>query len=606
MRSKELLHTHEPPPHPGRVAASRSLSVWDFVGITSLFSAGAIAAGAVGLRVARGDSGYEREMLAVLSIGLVAAAVSLWVGARAADREGLPLRRLPGALVLPWTRPTRDGVMFLFGFLIGLPLLTLHTSVILGDADSAKLLASILYVQREGPGYLVQSQENLLPHLILGPAVALGGIGAAKAVAVLSLQALCGVVSYITWKLTRSTAAAVAAVLALVSFRSIPERATLLPMYAAMLGLGFLGVYFAYEATRSEGRRRWLFSVLSGLSLYLSTEAHALGLVFLVVPLFLILTTTIRKAVHGLSRVYLALAAFYLPRALVNLADGGLSHFFTYRDDYWVTKGYVSLIQRDFWILPTSSFSIPRYVADLPRQIPTIAGRPGVAALVIAVVAFLLARGRLRWFAVLSFGFFMAPLVLRTVPFYPRYYSPLAVGAALCAGGGVYLLASRRGAVLKFLAAAAIAIVLLTATFNGAATLRATRSQQVAILDGPFRTLAARIDDGKGVIGARSTYLLFASTNVRSFGGQFLTERDYVTYLTWPSDQEVMRMLRRNDIGWVVVNPKQRLETTYHDTWLVPTYGQRTRHLDALLMSPNFCPVLEDGGYLLYRLGACP
>ncbi|MGH2556920.1 MAG: hypothetical protein ACRDHO_14555, partial [Actinomycetota bacterium] len=311
MRSKELLHTHEPPPQPGRDAASRSLSIWDIVSITALFSAGAIVAGAVGLRLARADPGYRREMLVLLSIGLVGAAVTVWLGARTADREGLAFRAVPRSLLRPWTHPARDGLMFLFGFLVGMPLLTLHTSVILGDADSAKLLASILYVQREGPEYLVQTQENLLPHLILGPAVALGGIAAAKAVAVLSLQALCGVVSYITWKLTRSAAGALAAVLALLSFRSIPERATLLPMYSAMLALGFLGVYLAYEATRSEGRRRWLFGVLAGLSLYLSTEAHALGLVFLPIPLFLLVTRPIRQAVHGLSRTYLALAAFY-------------------------------------------------------------------------------------------------------------------------------------------------------------------------------------------------------------------------------------------------------------------------------------------------------
>ncbi len=549
MRSKELLGTHEPPAHPGRVAASRSLSIWDSVGITALFSAGAIVSGLVGLRLARGDPGYGREMFAVLSIGLIGAAVAVWLGARAANRERLPLRRLPGSLVLPWVHPARDGVMFLFGFLVSIPLLTL--------------------------------------------------------VAVLSLQALCGVVSYIAWKLTRSAAGAVAAVLALLSFRSIPERATLLPMYAAMLALGFLGVYFSWEATRFEGRRRWLFAVLSGLSLYLSTEAHALGLVFLAVPLFLVVTMPIRKVVHGLSMVYLALAAFYLPRALLNLADGGLSHFLTYRDDYWVSKGYVSLIQKDFWILPTSSFSISRYVADLPRRIPALAGKPGLVPLVVAVVAFPLARGRLRWFAVLCLGYFMAPLVLRRAPFYPRYYTPLAVGAAMCAGAGVSLLATRRGAFLKLLAAASVALLLLTASFNGAATLRATRSQQMAILRGPFRALAARIDDGKGVIGARSTYLLFASTHVRTFGGQFLSERDYVTYLTWPSDQAVIGVLRKNDIGWVVVNPKRRLETTYHDTWLVPTYGKRARHLEALRFSPSFCPVFEEAGYILYRLGPC-
>jgi hypothetical protein len=603
MRSKELLKGHDPSPPPA--LARRSLSIWDLVGIIALFSLGAVATGAVGMRFAHADHGYGREMLGLLSIGLIGIAVSLWLGNRAADREGLALRDLPRRLVLPWANPSHDRLMFLFGFLLGVPLLALHTTVILGDADSAKLLASILYVQREGPRYLVQSQENLLPHLILGPVIALGGISGAKMLGVLTLQGLCGVTSYITWKLTRSMIGALAAVPALLSFRSIPERATLLPMYSAMLALGFYGVYLAFEAIRSEGRRRWLYAALSGLSLYLSTEAHALGLVFLAIPMFLFITMPVRRAAQALWRVYLALAIFYLPRAVLNLTDGGLSHFLTYRDDYWVSKGYISLIQKNFWRLPNSSLSIPRYVLELPRQLPTLAGRPGVVALAVALVGFVLARGRLRWFALVCLAFFMAPFVYRRAPYYPRYYSPVAVGASLCAAAAVALLAFRRRGLFKHLAGAAVALLVLAAAFNGFAALRVTRAQQRAVLNGPFQAMAARIDDGKGVIGARSTYLLFASTHVRTFGGQFLSEGDYVTYLTWPSDRQVISMMRRNDIGWVLINPKLRLETTYHNTWLVPTYGKRARQVDAVAASPNFCPVFDEDNYILYKLGSC-
>jgi hypothetical protein len=123
----------------------------------------------------------------------------------------------------------------------------------------------------------------------------------------------------------------------------------------------------------------------------------------------------------------------------------------------------------------------------------------------------------------------------------------------------------------------------------------------------PYQELASAVDDDRGVIGARShAVLLTVADDIPTWGDQFLTEQEYMTYLTWPSDPEVLAMMDRHDIGWVLVHSWQDLELRYNDTWLVPTYHRKARHVDALQWSLNFCRYTEIGGYVLYRRGPCP
>jgi hypothetical protein len=127
-----------------------------------------------------------------------------------------------------------------------------------------------------------------------------------------------------------------------------------------------------------------------------------------------------------------------------------------------------------------------------------------------------------------------------------------------------------------------------------------------AVRSSAYPTLAATVDDGRGVIGARShTVFMPVTADIPTWGDQFLSERAYVTYLTWPSDDEVIAMMQKHDIGWVLIHPWRHLETTYNDTWLLPHYGLPSRHVEAVAESPRFCLRSNAGGFLLYELGPC-
>jgi hypothetical protein len=517
-------------------------------------------------------------------------------------RERLGRRALAAALTRVWREPTAAWVMFLFGCLLTLPLFALQTTVLLQDSDSARLLASVLYVQNHGPEYLVETQETLLPHLILSPAVALGGIPAAKLVSVLSLQALAGVVAFLAWRLNRSVFAALVAVLALTTLTGVLERALLLPMYSLMLALGFLGVYLARRAPVADTRRgRWGYAATAGLCLVASIEAHQVGQLFLVLTAFLVLTVRSREALLGLSRVSLAVAVFYLPRAVINLMEGGLSHFFSNRVDFWVTNDYLVRIQRDFWDLARSD--LPEWFSRAPQGLLNVVGWGGLLTVALGTTALAVWRGRMRRFALVWVLFFAAVVIYLRLPFYPRYFSILTVGACLGASATLaHLLRSPSGRSRQLAVLGAV----LLAGFSAVAyyaMLREAHKLQGQVLGGPYKRLAALIPPDQGVIGTRSNYLNFTSTDVRAYGEQFLSEKEYVTFLTWPSDEAVIAVMRRHDVRWVYV-PKRptRWVSKYHDVWLRPAYGKVARYPAMVATSPDFCQVKRIGGVRLYRL----
>jgi hypothetical protein len=517
-------------------------------------------------------------------------------------RERLGLLALAAALTRVWREPTGAWVLFLFGWLLTLPLFALQTTVLLKDPDSARLLASVLYVQHHGPEYLVETQETLLPHLILSPAVALGGIPATKLVSILSLQALAGVVAFLAWRLNRSVFAALVAVLALTTLTAILERAFLLPMYPLMLALGFLGVYLARRATVADTPRwRWGYAAAAGLCLFGSIEAHQVGQLFLVLTAFLVLAVQPGEALRGLSRVSLAFAAFYLPRAVINLMEGGLSHFFSNRVDFWLTEGYLVPIQRDFWDLARTDY--PEWFSRAPEGLLSVVGWGGILTVALGTAALAVWRGRIRRFAVVWVLFFAAVVIYLRLPFYPRYFSILTVGACLGASATLaHLLRSTSGRSRRLAVLGAV----LLAGFGAVgyyAMLKEAHKLQGQVVGGPYNRLAALIPPDQGVIGTRANYLNFTSTDVRAYGEQFLSEKEYVTFLTWPSDEAVLDVMRRHDARWVFV-PRRPTHwvSEYHNIWLRPAYGKVARYPAMVATSPAFCRVRSIGGVRLYRL----
>jgi hypothetical protein len=562
-------------------------------------------------RATWGAPGADVAGLAAGGIVLVAGALGAVV--TLAVRRGLRARAVASSLArawsgdLPWWASTGIGVV------VALPFLATTASVV-SDADSSRIIAYVDHVLTFGPGYLVDSQEVFLPIVLLGPALALGGIAGARLFTILFLAALCGAVSFLGWRLNRSLVAAVAAPLALVCLHVITYQSTRLPMYLPMLALGYVGGWCASRAIDDPGRARWRWAIAAALALVLSSEAHAVGQLFLGVPLlvFLIgLPWPSRRALpgvvdrfRGLLAVGIATALAMLPRLAVNLAEGGLSRLRSNRTDYWVGEGYLDLINREFWDHPATRRL--DYLEQIPDAMAKAIGPYGIAAAALGVIAFLLARGRARWLGVLCTALMVGALLQRIPPPFPRYFAPLLPGLALAAAAAPALVSRRLGrAAGRVVAAVALVALVAAAGTSWVRTVERAATAEESVAAGPLPGMVERIDDGRGVIGARVGRLLYADRGTPVWGTLFLTEDEFATYLTWPSDDEVIEVFEGRDIGWALVSTDTKREVDYHDTWLVPAHGGPARHVESLAASPAFCAVDRNEGYVLYRLGPC-
>jgi hypothetical protein len=628
----------------------RPFSAWDAVGM--LFTAVAMLAVeqviVTTAHLGLGHSGFVRAaavLVGVLAVGWLLVLLVL-------DRPSVG--SAVGRLAAVWRDPPGDWVAVVLGALLAVPLLRLYAPILFNDSDSSRVVGAVIHVQRHGIGYLRDTQDNLLPQLLLGPAIAVGGLAAAKLFVIASVQVLAGVTAYIARRITGSMWGAGAAAVALVALPPMIERTIYLPMYPTMLTLGYAGSWLAYRAVvtaalegggwRSWASWRswrswpsWRYAVPAGVCLALTPEAHAVGQLFYVVPLMLVVfAASLRSWLATVVRIYAVVFVVSLPRIAINLSEGGLSHFTSYRTDYWITKGYVREIQVKFWHYRGVGEPLGHYLRVLPERFKLSLGPWGWLLLALAAVAWLVwCRGRARWFVLGAVVFIALAVTIKRVPPFPRYYAPIIPGIALLIGVGMGRLAGVRwgslaavpsvasgpsgpsgrslrsvrslpwnfaGRVVAAVCTVALAAVAVANLDTAAHRVDRTR---IAVEGGPYRQLVAAIDDDKGVIGARSHSLLYVTADVPTWGGQFLTEDEYVRYLTWPSDEQVIDVLERHDIGWVLIHAARALELSYHDTWLVPHHGRHARQVDAIAASPNFCPKLEAGGFVLYKLGPC-
>lgn len=539
-----------------------------------------------------------------LCLALVATARSLPAGRRTPGRVARRLAR-------PWTAPPGGWVFFALGAVAAVPFAAVHTDVT-WYVDSARLLAALHHVRSGGLQHLLDSQEVLVPHLTLSPAVAAWGIAGASAVNLVFLFALSGVVCLVAWRVTGDPLAGLLASAALLSLDWAALQATALTMYFSMLAFGYAGGWLSYRNLGAEGdAHRWRTAAAAGACLVLSAESHGVGQLFLASPLLMaVVAPRVEPALRAAGRVYLAAFALFLPRAAINYAEGGFTSFRRIRTNFLVEQGYLRMINRN--LLYEGMFSDPlEYLGYFVKPLAEVFGDTARTAGVLVVVALVLARGRARWLAVAGASLWLAAMLVKMPVPFPRYFSPLLPGAAICAGVGAHLLLRRRWALRGLRVPRAALASTLTVLLVGGAGLNAvfgtmfSRDMQRSVDARPFAEMVRRIDDDRGVFGVRATQLFFVDNDNATYNSLNATEADFVTYLTWPSDGQVVRMLRRLGVGWVYVQPERWKEVGYHETWLRRRYGKQVRHLPSLEASPRFCEVFAEDGYKLYRVGGC-
>jgi hypothetical protein len=225
----------------------------------------------------------------------------------------------------------------------------------------------------------------------------------------------------------------------------------------------------------------------------------------------------------------------------------------------------------------------------------------------LAIIGLIVIPRRVRYFVFAFFAIYIASMLYTKPAPYPRYFLPLIPGFALLAAIGFQRVWKQLRVTRPLVPIACITILGVVTGATYFQQIRDVRERDAGIAVGPFRHIASLVDDGKGVIGVRSPQLLYVDDDVQVWGSLYLDEKEYVTYLTWPSDDEVLRMFAKHNIGWIYIQDNRLLEYLYPATWLLPTYHLLPRFVSGILASPKVCPVYVSGtGFDLWKVGSCP
>jgi hypothetical protein len=369
-----------------------------------------------------------------------------------------------------------------------------------------------------------------------------------------------------------------------------------------MLLLGYLGCWLVHRSMRTPAGPAW-WAAAGGFCLVLSSEAHALGRLFLVVPFLLLVLHPHRNALRRLGVALVAIVVASIPRLWLNLSVGGTDRLLSTRNDFLIEQGYLRLINRNWHGYTTESGPVG-YLHNLPSLARGAFGELSLLVLlVLAVVAVLTAHWRAILFGIAVVVTFIAALVVTAPGTYSRYLLPLSIGLAILAGVGGARLVDRSSLKAAGGVMLSVAMVLLAVSTITPSTHRfRTRIGLDAVSADP----ASLVPPGEAVLGVRSSKLMYRHPHRDVLNSRILSERDFVTYLTWPSDEAVLRMLRRLDVRWIVVLDRPDLEVDYHESWLKPTYGKPDVHTERLWKSDHFCQGPRLGQFHFYVVGDCP
>jgi hypothetical protein len=538
------------------------------------------------------------------------------------DRTGAPgrlgswSRRAEMKRWLPFG-PVEDGgsqrrglsiprVAFLWGFVIASPVLAfiLYGT---GESDSLRLITGIKYVQDVDWRWLLRTQDPVLPHLVYGPWVALStSTRLMVVVPIVSSMALSGMTAYLVARLTNRLAWGIGAAALLVSSRIFLDQARELPLYPIFTIAGTLGLWIIIRTVRGDDARTSR-AFLGGLLIALAVMAHGAGLYFLPLSFMSIVfvkdRAAFRRYLLGMAFVTICL----VPWAISHLWIGGLHRFMTPRDTWIVSKGYVKNINLFRGHRIESPFASAH---RLPGLLATAVKWPMWLAVPLAAVGFTALSKRAQAFAVLALLGLASPIIVFKTGLFPRYFYPPLPGLMILAGLGMARIHEalrsadrerivsiyRRG--LMALMAALLAVAVLP-------YMRETRRRYYLPVRQAIPGMAALIDDGKAVIGARSFNLMYASSRIRVFHADLLSESEYVAYLTWDLPR-LRQVLAKYDIGWAILRqPVSRWEIGYNASWLMPAYGTSPIHPFELAKETMSCLVYHRRGYLLYKLQPC-
>lgn len=412
--------------------------------------------------------------------------------------------------------------------------------------------------------------------------------------------------AYIAYRVTGSPWAGLVALLLLASLPLFLERARLLPFYPATMFFGYLGIFGAFYYARGGS---WSALVTGVVGLSGALYSFNLGLLFLPIPVLYLILERSRSALLRLIHLYGAVLLLAIPWLVWHWRVYGPDQLWRQRLHWMAEKGYLEIRNTEFWGI--ASHSPLEFAGRLPGMLEAAAGPLVFVLAVLGVVAVLkMPSWRWRIASLIALAIPAGALIGKTPASYTRYVYIFLPGLVLLAVYGFYSVcgdwARLRGGKMGltcFAAVVASVAILCTLFFlNAKGELDAVERVKEGEIHQEMRQLVDLIDDDRAVLGSRAVRIMSYLQRNEVVTPYYASEEDFVTYLAWPSDDEVDAMLDKNNVGWVLIRkPAERLERDYH-VWLETAVGQLPRHYFQLETS-SLVSAVHDGRYFtLYRV----
>lgn len=382
-------------------------------------------------------------------------------------------------------------------------------------------------------------------------------------------------------------------------FPIIFERSLYLAPYPLFMFLFAIAFYMFLKASRSEEEKLYIFSSLFlALSIYTATIALTLSIVPLLYALFSIRDkTTLLTEIKISFRYYVYLLVFLLPWLYWHLTVGGIGHFYSSPFTWYSTEG-LRVVNSHFWGYGSIA-RLDLLNLYLDQLIPNIFLLPCLIFILIGILNYKNNK-KLIGFCISWIVVYQIPFIFKGVSAFSRYLFPLIIPLILISTIGAISLKRYNKKIFSLAVALILIIGIVSLNLFYFNSWQITRVAGNSNTHTDFMSFKWMIDDDKNIFCRHHSYQYFFHDNYFITQSD-MSKNDAINFISWSSDEEVKKILRKNNIGWVILyNNENRWEHDYY-CWVTILHGKDPIHYIKIKESNYFERVKVGKIYTLYK-----
>jgi hypothetical protein len=340
--------------------------------------------------------------------------------------------------------------------------------------------------------------------------------------------------------------------------------------------------------------------IFSALFLSLAIYSFTISLVLSIIPFIYLICVNLefRTKLKIFIKYYSCLFLLLLPWLYWHFSVGGLKYFY-YSPFNWYTVKALPLVNRYFW--GYGSIAYPDLLRLYFNQfIPNILLIPCLVFIIVGLFNYKKFKTPIK-LSVLWLIFYLPLLAFLGVAAFPRYFFPLVVPLTLISSAGLVALRNHYKRSLHF---ALVALILIfgilfnnTAYFSNRQIANSLRPSSSFLDAKEFNSI---IDDNKNIFCRHYGFQYIFSNNY--FVTQVdMNEEEALKLISWSSEDDVKEILKKYNIGWVMLyNNEKKWEHDYY-VWVNILYGKEPIHYKKIKDSNLFEEIKQGKVYSLYK-----